>query len=251
MPFLCYKCHKMIYNGSPEFHNIFCKTYRRNTNNFNNYRDNYRNNYNYNNQIDNRNNRNNYYSRNNSRNNNRNYNSRNNNNYNRYNNRNYYYRDNNNRYKRNYYFINTSRNNDRNNDRHSNNRILDMLNNDDLELNLDFIDFIFNFHDNNNRNNNNNNDNNNDNFDSLEDILDLNNLEENGLDEEIINSFPKSIVDDINKLKEKKCVICLEEFQNGDEKTTLPCFHIFHPNCINQWLKKHDNCPICKTKFEE
>ena len=81
--------------------------------------------------------------------------------------------------------------------------------------------------------------------------MDLFELGGNGLDEEIINSFPKSIVDDINKLEEKKCVICLEEFKNGDEKTTVPCFHIFHPNCINEWFKKHDTCPICKTKFEE
>ena len=105
---------------------------------------------------------------------------------------------------------------------------------------------------NNNYNNDNDNDNNsnlnnlNDNFDEDSSLSDENG---NGLDDDIINSFPKTIIEDENKLKEKQCVICLEEFKTGDEQTTVPCFHVFHPDCINKWLTKNNSCPICKTEF--
>jgi len=44
----------------------------------------------------------------------------------------------------------------------------------------------------------------------------------------------------------KDCVICLEEFKNGDEVITLPCFHLYHKKCISDWLKLNNACPICK-----
>lgn len=32
------------------------------------------------------------------------------------------------------------------------------------------------------------------------------------------------------------CNVCLEEFEDGEEVTTLPCFHVFHTKCISKWL---------------
>ena len=43
------------------------------------------------------------------------------------------------------------------------------------------------------------------------------------------------------------CSICLEEYQIGDWKKSLPCFHSFHVNCIDVWLGLNGICPICKT----
>ena len=42
------------------------------------------------------------------------------------------------------------------------------------------------------------------------------------------------------------CVICLYDFQIGDIISSLPCCHIFHTQCIQNWLKNELNCPVCK-----
>ena len=44
-----------------------------------------------------------------------------------------------------------------------------------------------------------------------------------------------------------QCVICMTEFQKGDELESLPCIHLFHKECINQWFKESNKCPLCKT----
>jgi len=50
------------------------------------------------------------------------------------------------------------------------------------------------------------------------------------------------------KDKKETCSICLEEFKNGDEIRRLPCFHIFHKNEIDRWLRTgNDKCPICRV----
>jgi len=45
---------------------------------------------------------------------------------------------------------------------------------------------------------------------------------------------------------EKKCSICLENFRRGEMIRTLPCFHSYHANCIDPWLRSKSTCPICK-----
>ena len=43
-----------------------------------------------------------------------------------------------------------------------------------------------------------------------------------------------------------KCMICLEGFEDKCELRRLDCLHIFHKDCIDNWLKEHGNCPIDK-----
>ena len=77
--------------------------------------------------------------------------------------------------------------------------------------------------------------------------------------EEIIQNLPVFKIDDkFMEISQKennknehfeKCVICMETYEINDDVKTLPCFHIFHKDCIDQWLKSgKDTCPICKTK---
>lgn len=43
------------------------------------------------------------------------------------------------------------------------------------------------------------------------------------------------------------CVICLENFVDGESCRLFPvCYHIFHSVCIDQWLKEHLTCPVCR-----
>ena len=66
----------------------------------------------------------------------------------------------------------------------------------------------------------------------------------------ILNQLILTKIEDINKLNDenKKCVICLEDFKNNDKSIYLPCFHLFHEKCINNWFNMNKGfCPFCRT----
>lgn len=42
------------------------------------------------------------------------------------------------------------------------------------------------------------------------------------------------------------CTICIEDFQDEETIKILPCFHQFHQSCIDDWLLRKTNCPVCK-----
>ena len=73
----------------------------------------------------------------------------------------------------------------------------------------------------------------------------------NGVPSDIIDCLNTTQLDDVSKLQDdkKNCVICLEDFKNGDEVLYLPCFHLFHKTCLLNWFRGHDDCPICKTQL--
>ncbi|CAM6085645.1 unnamed protein product [Calypogeia fissa] len=44
------------------------------------------------------------------------------------------------------------------------------------------------------------------------------------------------------------CAVCLSQFEEGEELRLLPsCKHMFHPACIDGWLKSHPFCPLCRS----
>ena len=52
--------------------------------------------------------------------------------------------------------------------------------------------------------------------------------------------------------KETECAICLEEFQRNDIiKEFYKCKHIFHKECLKNWLKRSNECPLCKYDLTE
>ena len=75
----------------------------------------------------------------------------------------------------------------------------------------------------------------------------------------------------IKNIFNESCIICLDNFKeeeqnNNDNKenketqkkegekeeektTVLECGHKFHDNCIINWLKKNNNCPICRINL--
>ena len=70
----------------------------------------------------------------------------------------------------------------------------------------------------------------------------------NQVDEKLLKRIPIIEVEDKNKLSEdnKKCTICQEEYDNKDKVIVLPCLHVFHPECINNWFSSKNTCPNCK-----
>lgn len=47
------------------------------------------------------------------------------------------------------------------------------------------------------------------------------------------------------------CNICLTDFEDGENLRTLPCFHSFHCECIDNWLSRSPICPVCRTVINE
>lgn len=43
------------------------------------------------------------------------------------------------------------------------------------------------------------------------------------------------------------CAVCLDDFVAGDELRSLPCAHHFHVACIDPWLARKPDCPLCKA----
>jgi hypothetical protein len=53
--------------------------------------------------------------------------------------------------------------------------------------------------------------------------------------------------EDQNLINNSCCAICIDDYQEGDSVRDLPCGHIFHDSCVDEWLLKHNRlCPVCK-----
>ncbi|XP_066342378.1 E3 ubiquitin-protein ligase EL5-like [Miscanthus floridulus] len=47
---------------------------------------------------------------------------------------------------------------------------------------------------------------------------------------------------------EDSCGVCLAELADGEAIRVLPaCMHFFHAACVNEWLRGHDTCPLCRA----
>ena len=67
-----------------------------------------------------------------------------------------------------------------------------------------------------------------------------------------VDSLPNLILIGANDLsREAQCAICKEAFQEKDHARRLPCSHLFHHDCIIQWLRVADSCPICLNRLDK
>lgn len=49
-----------------------------------------------------------------------------------------------------------------------------------------------------------------------------------------------------NKDFNDTCAVCIENYRISDVVRILPCKHLFHKSCIDQWLLEKRTCPMCK-----
>nr|DAD32383.1 TPA_asm: hypothetical protein HUJ06_011234 [Nelumbo nucifera] len=45
------------------------------------------------------------------------------------------------------------------------------------------------------------------------------------------------------------CRICLEEFEAGSWISRMPCSHVFHRDCLTQWLSQSHYSPLCRFEM--
>mmetsp|Transcript_20793 Transcript_20793/g.36682 ORF Transcript_20793/g.36682 Transcript_20793/m.36682 type:complete len:455 (-) Transcript_20793:293-1657(-) len=51
--------------------------------------------------------------------------------------------------------------------------------------------------------------------------------------------------------EDRKCMVCMEMFEQGDNLRLLPCLHRYHQACIDEWLCRSAECPICKRNITD
>ncbi|XP_076353226.1 RING finger protein 11-like isoform X1 [Tachypleus tridentatus] len=59
----------------------------------------------------------------------------------------------------------------------------------------------------------------------------------------LIQHIPSGLFD--GSKKNRECVICMAEFVIGDPIRFLPCLHVYHTECIDDWLMRSFTCPSC------
>ncbi|KAG5177072.1 hypothetical protein JKP88DRAFT_88987 [Tribonema minus] len=47
-------------------------------------------------------------------------------------------------------------------------------------------------------------------------------------------------------ITDAKCLVCMCEYEAGEELMALPCGHDYHASCVAAWLARADACPLCK-----
>ena len=50
---------------------------------------------------------------------------------------------------------------------------------------------------------------------------------------------------DIDNAEYYQCGICMDSFQDEEKVKRLSCGHIFHNDCLNQWIQSNNNCYFC------
>lgn len=66
-----------------------------------------------------------------------------------------------------------------------------------------------------------------------------------------IEQFNPDAMDPVNRPESTvQCMICLSEFEAMENLRRLPCAHVYHQACIDEWLHRCTDCPLCKTNVE-
>lgn len=51
-----------------------------------------------------------------------------------------------------------------------------------------------------------------------------------------------------DKFSMSQCSICIADFKNDDKVCELTCKHLFHEECIKEWIKHKPECALCRRE---
>ncbi|WVZ16671.1 hypothetical protein V8G54_009653 [Vigna mungo] len=72
-----------------------------------------------------------------------------------------------------------------------------------------------------------------------------------GLDESTIESYEKVVLGESRRVPGPNggcCWICLSEYNSKETIRCIPeCEHCFHADCIDEWLRINNTCPVCRN----
>lgn len=66
----------------------------------------------------------------------------------------------------------------------------------------------------------------------------------------VIKELPRIEVTEKQVSEKLECCVCKSEFVLKEKVIKIPCGHIFHEDCIIPWLKRANNCPVCRFELE-
>lgn len=70
---------------------------------------------------------------------------------------------------------------------------------------------------------------------------------------ELLNRLPSFYLASTSKsdsLEDRECAICQEDLAQT-KVLSLPCGHLFHKECVKEWLQRKATCPTCRLLLDE
>lgn len=67
----------------------------------------------------------------------------------------------------------------------------------------------------------------------------------------LVTFNPESLDDKNSNDCDGKCLVCQENYEREESLRRLPCNHLFHAECVDQWLRSSDKCPFCRTSLND
>jgi len=59
----------------------------------------------------------------------------------------------------------------------------------------------------------------------------------------VVGNVRRELKDDV------QCSICIEDFVSGEILRRLRCLHHFHKSCVDEWLARRADCPVCRLSI--
>jgi len=88
-------------------------------------------------------------------------------------------------------------------------------------------------------------------YDRIIENLQLEEDKDSPTPQHVLDSLPRIQIDKQQVECNLSCCICFVEYLLDEEILKLPCTHIYHKECILNWLKIRSTCPTCRYDIKD